>query len=145
MRNLITSITGLSVGWTTAMTVGLLAALVVFPMHLAGKPTIVDLSHLALDVALKAAALPLLLLSIIALRFPLSPRMASLGAALSFVILRSPDAYKVWSNYGQLPDWMQADELFVLLPTSLAAGYVFGLACNWVSPNNSFKSNTQGA
>ncbi|HEY1138301.1 MAG TPA: hypothetical protein VGE64_12555 [Xanthomonadaceae bacterium] len=142
---MITSIIGLSVGWTTAMTTGLLAALVVFPMHLAGKPTIVDLSHLALDVALKSAALPLLILSIIALRFPPSPRMASLGVALSSVIIRSPRVHKAWSDFSQLPDWMPADELLVLLPTSLAAGLAFGLACKWVSSNGSFKSPTKDA
>ena len=138
MRNLLKSSVGFSAGWTTAMVVALICSVALFPMHL-NEPTLFDLSHLALSGALDAAALPLLVTSLVALRYPASPLVTSLITALVFVAIRSPWMYRVWSTYGQLPDSMPLQELLILLPTSLVSGYLFGFVYHRVGPNNSFK------
>ena len=108
------------------------------PTHL-NEPTLFDLSTLALSGALDAAALPLLVTSLVALRYPASPLVTSLITALVFVTIRSPWVYRVWTTYGQLPDSMPLQEFLILLPTSLVSGYVFGFVYHRVGPNNSFK------
>lgn len=129
MKNLLKASVGFSAGWTAAMVVSLCCSIAVFPEHLQ-VPTLFGLSHLALSGALDGAALPLFVTWLVSLRYTLSPRAVTLMSVGVVCPILSWRLYRVWDNYGAFPDWMPQLELLVLLPTCIAAGYVFGFVFN---------------